>query len=111
MELFLSTIVIWGRSRLYPSSAHATGQDRPGSLWPPAGRRELPQPEGVGVAGQDAVELAPGADAELGEHAAQVVCGRPRADEQPGADLGVRQAVSAQPRDLGFLRGQPITGA
>jgi hypothetical protein len=54
------------------------------------------------VAGQDAVELAAGADAELGEDLAQVVLDRTGADEQPGADLRVRQAVPGQPRDLGL---------
>src|SRR5580658_7726880 len=47
--------------------------------------------DGVGVAGQGPVELAAGADAELGEDLAQVVLDRARADEQPGADLGIGQ--------------------
>ena len=29
-------------------------------------------------------------------------------EEQPGADLGIRQAVAGQPRDLGLLHGQLI---
>src|SRR5580658_1516895 len=48
--------------------------------------------------GQYPVELAAGADAELGEHVAEVVLGRARADEQPGADLRVGQPVPGQPR-------------
>jgi hypothetical protein len=46
------------------------------------------------------------ADAELGEHFAQVVLDRARADEQPGADLRVGEPMPGQPRDLGFLGGQ-----
>src|SRR5579859_3184828 len=62
--------------------------------------------DGVPVAGQNAVELATRADAELGEHLAQVVLDRARADKQPGADLRVGQPVPGQPRNLGLLRGQ-----
>src|SRR5580692_11561206 len=50
---------------------------------------------GVCAGGQDLVELAAGADAELGEDLVQVVLGGERADEHPGADLGVGQAVPA----------------
>jgi hypothetical protein len=46
------------------------------------------------------VELAAGADAELGEDLAQVVLHGARADEQPRADLGVGQPLAGQPRDL-----------
>src|SRR5260221_13870492 len=67
-------------------------------------------PDGVRVAGQDAVELAAGADAELGEDLAQVVLDRARADEQPGADLRVGQPLPGQPRDLSLLGGQRMTG-
>jgi len=65
-----------------------------------AGRAAL-----VSAGGQDPVELAAGADAELGEDLAQVVLDRARADEQPGADLRVGQAVAGQPRDLSLLWG------
>jgi hypothetical protein len=54
----------------------------------------LARRDGVWVGGQDAVELAAGDDGQLGEDLAQVVLGRARADEQPGADLRVRQAVA-----------------
>src|SRR5215469_14477021 len=64
----------------------------------------------VRVAGQDAVELAAGADAELGEDLAQVVLDRARADEQSRADLRVGKTLAGQPRDLGLLGGQRITG-
>src|SRR5580700_3550758 len=62
--------------------------------------------DGVPAAGQDAVELATRADAELVEHLAQVILGRARADEQPRADLRVGQPIPGQPRDLGLLGGQ-----
>jgi len=60
--------------------------------------------------GRHAVQLTAGADAELGEHLPQVVLDGVRADEQPGADLRVRQAVPGQPRDLGLLGGQLLAG-
>ena len=47
------------------------------------------------------MELAAEGDAELGEDLAQVVLDGVGADEQPGADLGVGQAVAGQQRDLG----------
>src|SRR6202042_3808183 len=65
---------------------------------------------GIPAGGQHAVELATGGDAELGEDVAEVVLGGARADEQPGADLRVRQALPSQPRHLGLLRGQRRTG-
>ena len=46
------------------------------------------------------------ADVELGEHLVQVVLDGARADEQPRADLRVREPVAREPRDLGLLRGQ-----
>jgi hypothetical protein len=52
------------------------------------------------------VELAAGGDAELGEDLAQVVLDGVGADEQPGADLGVGQALAGQLGNLGFLGGQ-----
>src|SRR5580704_13221548 len=66
-------------------------------------------PGGVRVGGQDLVKLAAGADGELGEDLGQVVLDRARADEQPGADLRVGQAVAGQPRDLGLL-GRQLAG-
>src|SRR5262245_11583428 len=62
------------------------------------------------VAGQDHVELAPRADAELGEDLAQVVLDRARADEEPAADLRVREALAGEPGDLGLLRGEVVAG-
>ena len=52
------------------------------------------------------MELAAGADAELGEHLAQVVLNGAGADEQAGTNLRVRQTLSGQPRDLGLLGSQ-----
>ena len=56
------------------------------------------------------MELAAGADAELGEDLGQVVLDGVRADEQPGADLRVGQAVPGKQRDLHLLGGQLPAG-
>src|SRR3954452_1362462 len=53
-------------------------------------------------------ELVAGVYAQLVVHLPQVVRDGARADEEPGADLGVRQAVGGEPRDLCFLRGQVV---
>jgi DNA-binding CsgD family transcriptional regulator len=50
---------------------------------------------GVRLAGQDLLELAAGGDAELGENLAQVVLDGAGADEEPGTDLRVGQAIAA----------------
>ena len=52
------------------------------------------------------MELAARADAELREHVLQVPLDGARADEQLGADLGVRAPVARQTRDLRLLRGE-----
>jgi hypothetical protein len=49
------------------------------------------------------VELAARADRQLGEDLVQVVLDGPRADEQSGADLWVREPVAGEPRDLTLL--------
>ena len=54
------------------------------------------------------MELAAGADAELGEHLAQVILNGAGADEQAGADLRVGQAFPGQSRDLGLLSSQRL---
>jgi hypothetical protein len=41
----------------------------------------------------------------------QVVLDGARADEQPCADLRIREAVRGEPGDLGLLGGQPVAGA
>src|SRR5262249_40600524 len=78
----------------------ADGRMCAGSAWPAVAR----------AAGQEAVDVAAGADAELGEDLAQMVLDRAGTDEQPGADLRVGQPLAGQPRDLGLLRGQRLTG-
>src|SRR5580693_2962998 len=60
----------------------------------------------VSAVGQDAMELAAGADGELGEDLVQVVFDGARAHEQLGRDLGIGQAVASEPADLGFPRGE-----
>src|SRR5580704_8169852 len=59
----------------------ASGQSLPDR---PTGTAGLVRRDGLRVAGKGAVELAAGADAELGEDLAQVVLDRARADEQLG---------------------------
>ena len=67
------------------------------------------QPElGGGSIGQDTPELVARFDAEFDEDLFQVVLDGACTEEQPGADLGIRQAIAGQPRDLGLLRGQLI---
>jgi hypothetical protein len=66
--------------------------------WRPRGAAGTPTGRRVSLDGwypgrQHPVQLAAGADAELGEHLAQVLLDRPRAAEQRGADLWVGQAV------------------
>jgi hypothetical protein len=53
-------------------------------------------------------QLATGADAELGEHLAQVPLDRPGTDEELGADLRVRLAIAGHPCDERLLRGELI---
>src|SRR4051812_23727638 len=60
----------------------------------------------VPLARQDAVELVPGVDVELGEDLVQVVLDGARAHEEPGSDLGVGQAIAGQPGDLGLPGGE-----
>ena len=56
------------------------------------------------------LELVARADIELEEDLAQVVLNRARADEQPSADLRVREPVAGQARDLGFPGRQLVSG-
>src|SRR4051812_47809154 len=60
----------------------------------------------VAVAQQGRLELDAGSDVELAEDLVQVVLDGARADEQLSADLGVREAVTGEPRDLRLLRSQ-----
>ena len=65
------------------------------------------QPDlGGGSIGQHTPELVARFDAEFDEDLFQVVLDGACAEKQPGTDLGIRQAVAGQPRDLGLLHGQ-----
>ncbi len=52
------------------------------------------------------MKLPPGADAELGEHLAEVPLDGALADVEPLADLGVREPVGRELRDVRLLGGQ-----
>jgi hypothetical protein len=83
----------------------------PGVLSTSANRTGRPasQPDlSGGLIGQDTLELVARFDAEFDEDLFQVVLDGACAEKQPGADLGIRQAVACQPRDLGLLHGQLI---
>src|SRR3954468_3236776 len=58
--------------------------------------------------GQHVRQFPAGMDAEFVEHVAQVPFDGPRAEEELCADLGVRQALAGEPRDLALLRGQIV---
>src|SRR5919106_6725674 len=57
-----------------------------------------------------AAEFVPRADVEPPEDLVQVVLDGTRADEQASGDLGVGEAVSGEPRDLGLLGGEVFLG-
>ena len=78
-----------------PLGAHAARRR------PPWGLR--PGPHAVGH-GERGCQFAPGPDPELGEHVAQVPLDGARAEEQAGADLGVREPVAGELGDLALLR-------
>src|SRR4051812_30685648 len=59
-------------------------------------------------AGQRVVKAHARGDAELGEHLAEVPFDRTRAEEQPGADLRVGEAVACQTGDLVLLRREVV---
>ena len=62
--------------------------------------------EGPAALGQGDAKLPERADAELGEHLAQMPLDRAGAEEQLRPDLGVRQAIPGQPGDLLLLPGE-----
>src|SRR6266567_6105912 len=64
------------------------------------------QRRGVRVGNQNAAEVAARGDVELGEDLTQVILDGAPGQEQPGADLRVRQAVAGQLGDLGLLGSQ-----
>jgi hypothetical protein len=82
-----------------PAGAPSTSADRTGR---PASQPDL----SGGSIGQDTPELVARLDAEFDEDLFQVVLDGACAEEQPDADLGIRQPVAGHPRDLGLLRGQ-----
>src|SRR5262249_35780051 len=57
---------------------------------------------------QGLAELPAGADAELGEHLAQMPLDRARAQEQLRADLGIGLSIPGPPGDLPLLRGELV---
>src|SRR3954451_9932828 len=63
---------------------------------------------GARLGGQHVDELVARADVELAEDLAEVVLGSPRADEQPGGDLRVREAIAGQARNLDLLGRQVL---
>ena len=83
---------------------------RSSAIAPEAGLVRDPQRH-VGPSRERAVELGARADAELGEDLVQVVLDGARADEQPGADLRVGEAVAGEPRDLRLLGGERRRGS
>src|SRR6201996_5135943 len=56
------------------------------------------------------LKLVARADVELDKYLAQVVLDRARADEEPGADLRVRESITPHLCDLRLLGGQPRGG-
>jgi hypothetical protein len=59
----------------------------------------------VRLARKRAVEVDARANAEFGEHLVQVVFDSARADEQPRADLRIREAVAGKASNLRLLGG------
>src|SRR5580704_19212345 len=78
-----------GRYRKWPFVMSLAASRAPVVVLMTAAAPALVRRDGLRVARQGPVELAAGADAELGEDLAQVVMDRVRADEQPGADLRI----------------------
>ena len=68
--------------------------------------RALSTREEPAVLGQRSAKLPARADPELGEHLAQVPLDRARAEEELGADLGIREPVAGEPGDLLLLRSE-----
>src|SRR3954452_6189886 len=60
--------------------------------------------------GEHQGELGARADLELVEDLVKVVFDRARTDEQADADLGVREAVTGEPCNLGLLGGEVFSG-
>src|SRR3954449_5729215 len=86
--------------------ALARGSGTPRTRPPP--RVPLDRQRGARSTAERAGELVARGDVELAVDLVEVVLDRARADEEPGADLGVGMAVPREPRDLGLSRGEPI---
>ena len=93
-----------GRSWACGESPRARARSRPerSRAWSLVGAARVPR------APQCAAQLPARADAELGEHLAQVVLDGARADEQLRADLRVRLPVGGEAGDLRLLRRQGV---
>src|SRR4051794_3256565 len=98
-----SEVSAWGQRRHWPRVS------RPWAPWsqPWSGAGLRRRGRGL-VAGQRAVQLLARADAELGEHLAQVPLDRARADEQHRGDLRVGVPAGGQPPDLRLLRRELV---
>ena len=81
-------------------SSRARSAREPALGAPPSGGAHSDGRGRQAAVGQRRAELPARADPELPEHLAQVPLDRARAEEQLGADLGVRVPVGRQPRDL-----------
>ena len=81
---------------------------RPGAPAPRLGGGRLRHLTCTRALGQHAQELAARGDVELAEHLAQVLGDRVLADEQPRADLGVREPIAGELRDLPLPAGEIV---
>src|SRR4051794_27694362 len=68
----------------------------------------LDRQRGARVTAERAGDLVARRDVELAVDLVEVVFDRAGADEEPGADLGVGEAVAGEPRDLRLSRGELI---
>src|SRR5918996_3597060 len=76
-----------------------------GSSW-----HRLGGQRGVRLMGKRHGELGARADVELAEDLVEVVFDRAGADEQPGADLGIGEALAGEACDLDLLGGEVLAG-
>src|ERR1700739_2156990 len=81
----------------------SSGKRRPRSTPRPSSTRPT-------AIGHSQPQLPPGADAQLGEHLAQVPFDRTGADEKLGGDLRIRPALARQPRNERLLLRELLDG-
>src|SRR3954465_12683889 len=86
--------------------ALARGSGTPRTRPPP--RVPLDRQRGARSTAERAGELVARGDVELAVDLVEVVLDRAGADEQPGADLRIRQAVAGEPRDLRLSCGELV---